>query len=167
MGWSNYGSSTNVIYLVRENDDHTALIHYGDATQNYTKATDCINRHLDAGVAIIAGVDHTLEKKYNDGTIDHFVLIVGREYNEESGYYEYLYVETGTNYPEKGYNPDNRFIYDEATGMFIDDSSLCGSNPRGNGIYTLTELRPNDGDYTGTIEQPAKRILRFLKMMRL
>lgn len=40
------------------------------------------------------------------------MLIVGREYNGESGRYEYLYVETGTDSPEKGYNSDNRFVYD-------------------------------------------------------
>lgn len=122
-----------------------------------------INRHLDAGLCIIAGVNHTLKRDINDGTIDHFVLIVGREYNGESGRYEYLYVETGTDSPEKGYNSDNRFVYDVSIGMYVDESSLCGSNPRGNGIYTLTELRPNDGNNYGTIVQPAKRIFRFLK----
>ena len=81
--------------------------------------------------------------------------------------YEFIYVETGTNNAEKGYNPDNRFVYDQTTSMFIDNPSLCGSNPLGNGIYTLTELRPNDGDNTGTVIQPAKRISRFLKMIRL
>ena len=167
MGQTDYGSRANVIYLVRENEDHSALIHYEDVNQYYTTVTDCINRHLDAGLAIIVGVDHTLAKGYNDGTIDHFVLIVGREYNEESGYYEYLYVETGTNSPEKGYNPDNRFVYDDSIGMYVDDSARIGPIKGGPNTYTLTELRPNDGDDTGTIQQPAKRILRFFKMIGL
>jgi len=162
MGQTNYGSSANVIYLVRENDDHTALIHYGEAAQYYSTVTDCINRHLDAGLCIIAGVNHTLESKINDGTIDHFILIVGREHSEISGKYEYLYVETGTDYPNTAYNPDNRLVYDELSDMFIDDST-----PKANKAYTLTELRPNDGNNSGTIVQPAKRMFRLFNFIRL
>ena len=33
--------------------------------------------------------------------------------------------------------------------------------------YTLTELRPNDGNNSGTISQPAKRIFRFFNIIRL
>ena len=161
MGQSNYGSSANVIYLVRENDDHTALIQYGNVAQYYSTVTDCINRHLDDGLCIIVGVDHTLKREINDGTIDHFVLIVGREYNEETRLYEFIYVETGTNNSEKGYNPDNRFVFDQTVGMYVDDSA--GSSGAKN--YTLTELRPNDGDNSGTISQPAKRIFRFFKII--
>ena len=159
MGQSNYGSSANVIYLVRENDDHTALVHYGEAAQYYSAVTDCINRHLDAGLCIIVGVDHTLKMGINDGTIDHFVLIVGREYNEETRLYEFIYVETGTDSPNNAYRPENRFIFDQTVGMYMDDSA--GSS--GAKKYTLTELRPNDGDNSGTMSQPEKRIFRFFK----
>ena len=124
--------------------------------------TDCINRHLDAGLCIIAGVNQTLESKINDGTIDHFILIVGREHSEISGKYEYLYVETGTDYPNTAYNPDNRLVYDELSDMFIDDST-----PKANKAYTLTELRPNDGNNSGTIVQPAKRMFRLFNFIRL
>ena len=158
MGQINYGSSADVIYLVRENDDHTALVHYGEVSRYYTVVTDCVNRHLDAGLAIIAGVDHTLETKRNDGTIDHFVLIVGRIYNENTQLYELIYVETGTDSPKNGYNSENRFVYDQTTGMYVDSSARFNT-------YTLTELRPNDGDNSGTIVQPAKRIFRFFKMI--
>ena len=156
-----------MIYLVQENNNHTALVHYGDASRYYITVIDCINRHLDAEHAIIVGVNHTLGKQINDETIDHFVLIVGREYNTDSGYYEYLYIETGTNSPEKGYNSDNRFVYDPATGMYVDNSAYLGKEAKGHNVYTLTELRPNDGDNTGTITQPAKQIIRFLKRIWL
>lgn len=164
MGQTNFGSSANVLYLASENDSHTALVHYGDPTHNYTKAIDCINRHLDAGLAIIAGVNHTLEKKINDGTIDHFVLIVAREYNSDSGLYEYLYVETRTNNPGNGYNSGNRFIFDPTIDMYVDNSARIGPIKGGPNTYTLTELRPNDGDNSGTITQPALRIFRFFKI---
>ena len=70
-----------------------------------------------------------------------------------------LYLSPDTN--EFGYNPDNRFIYDEATGMYMDDSALCGGNRGGPNTYILTEVRPNDGDTSGTISQPAKRRFWF------
>ncbi len=159
MGQSNYGSSANVVYLVRENDDHTALVHYGDAAQYYSTVTDCINRHLDADLAIIVGVNHTLGRPINDGTIDHFVLIVGREYNEDTRFYEFIYVETGTDSPNNAYRPENRFIFDLNVGMYMDDSASSSGAKK----YTLTELRPNDGNNSGTISQPVKRILRFFK----
>lgn len=91
------------------------------------------------------------------------MLIVGREYNEDTRLYEFIYVETGTDSPNNAYRPENRFIFDQAVGMYMDDSASSSGAKK----YTLTELRPNDGDNSGTITQPAKRIFRFFKIIRL
>lgn len=167
MGQTNFGSSANVLYLASENDSHTALVHYGDPTHNYTKAIDCINRHLDAGLAIIAGVNHTLGGEINDGTIDHFVLIVGRQYNKDSNAYEYIYVETGTDSELHTQDSRNKFRYDESSNMFANSNAYCGDEKNWYNTYTLTELRPNDGNNTETIVQPAKRIFKFYKRIWL
>ena len=152
MGFDDYGSSAEVIYLVRENDQHNALENYGDnVEENYKNAVDCINDHLEDDRPIIVGIDHSLGSDYNDGTIDHFVLIVGSGYDEESGENYYIYVETGTNNLDIGVDPeDNRFYYDEEQGMFIDESD------RKDREATITEVRPNNGEDYDTIVQPSK-----------
>ncbi len=153
MGLSEpFDSRAKVIYLVRENDSHTALLNYGDnVAKNYENAINCINDHLEVGRPIIVGVNHSLDRKYNDGTIDHFVLIVGSGHDEESDRDYYIYVETGSNYIDKSINPEeNRFYFDETCGMFVDPSDHSGR------VLTLTEVRPNNDKEYDTIVQPAK-----------
>ena len=48
--------------------------------------------------------------------------------------------------------------------MYVDNSARIGTIKGGPNTYTLTELRPNDGDNSGTITQPAMRIFRFFKI---
>ena len=152
MGFDDYGSSAEVIYLVRENDQHNALENYGDdVEENYKNAVDCINDHLEDDRPIIVGIDHSLGRDYNDGTIDHFVLIVGSGYDEDTGENYYIYVETGTSDLDTGVDPeDNRFYYDDEQGMFIDESDRLDREA------TITEVRPNNGEDYDTIVQPSK-----------
>jgi|GEM_PF-5991682 hypothetical protein len=153
MGYEGeYGSSNEVIYLVRENSDHSALENYGNnVEENYKNAVECINDHLEDDRPVIVGTDNELGNGYNDGTIDHFVLIVGSGYDEELDENYYIYVEPGTNSLDKGVDPEeNRFYYDEETGMFVDESDRNGD------VLTLTEIRPNNGEDYDTICQPSK-----------
>lgn len=152
-----YGNSGEVIYLVRENDEHTALENYGDnVDDNYRNAVECINEHLDDDRPIIAGVDHTLDNDINDGTIDHFVLIIGSGYDEELDQNYYIYVETGTNSEEIGMDyENNRLYYDPEEGMFIDEEDRNGRE------VTLIEVRPNNDEDYETIPQPRRSMLMF------
>lgn len=158
LGYTNeYGNSGEVIYLVRENDEHTALENYGDnVDDNYRNAVECINEHLNDDRPIIAGVDHTLDNDINDGTIDHFVLIIGSGYDEELEQNYYIYVETGTNSEDIGMDyENNRLYYDPEKGMFIDEEDKNGRES------TLIEVRPNNDEDYETIPQPRKSMLMF------
>ena len=158
LGYTNeYGNSGEVIYLVRENDEHTALENYGDnVDDNYRNAVECINEHLNDDRPIIAGVDHSLGGVINDGTIDHFVLIVGSGYDEELDRNYYIYVETGTDSENKGMNyENNRLYYDPEEGMFIDEEDRKGRE------LTLVEIRPNNGENYETVPQPRRRMCLY------
>lgn len=132
----------------------TVLKHYGsDIANTYKNAINALDTHLENGRPIIVGVDHTPKRGINDGTIDHWVLVTGRGYDEAKGQYYYTYVETGVNFSNVGVNNnDNRFYYNESQQTLIDNTVKLGSNHQ----YTVTEVRPNDGNYAGTIVQPSK-----------
>ena len=65
------------------------------------------------------GVDHTYDKRlnetkddidgkrYNEYTTDHFVVIVGRKYDNKGDLY-YLFYEVGTSDENKGKNDNNK-----------------------------------------------------------
>ena len=152
MGIDEHGSSAEVIYLARENESHTALENYGNnVEENYKNAVNCINDHLEEGRAIIVGADYKLGNDANDGTIDHFVLIVGCGFDEILNENYYIYVEIGTYHDYKGVNPeDNRFYYDQEKEMFVDEQNYSNKE------LTITEIRPNNGEEYDTISQPSK-----------
>lgn len=55
-----------------------------------------IDEQLENACPIVVGVDHTYGNAYNaDKTADHFVVIVGRKYDEKGKLY-YLFYEVGT-----------------------------------------------------------------------
>lgn len=58
---------------------------------------DIVNSHLGDGRPILAGVDwHPGSPKgNNDGTTDHWIVIVGRDYDEARSQYYFTYIETG------------------------------------------------------------------------
>lgn len=152
-GITNYGSPLNVFKLMHE--EGGALMHYGEnIAQNYNKAIDCIDRHLEAGRPIIVGVNHTLNYGINDGATDHFVVIYGREYDIELKCYCYLYYEVGSRYITIGCDDaSNRFMYDTSEPPYLYDvESRCKHRQR----LDVVQVRPNDGNTSGTIPQNSK-----------
>lgn len=147
----NCGSSANVFKLMHEVNG--VLQHYGsNVAQNYKNAIDCIDRHLEAGRPIIVGINHTINYKggINEGTTDHFVVIYGRGYDSDTGYYYYNYYEVGRRI-EYGYNDlSNRFIYKPSEPPYFYDPE---SNRSDHKRYDVIQVRPNDGDTSGTIPQ--------------
>lgn len=90
--------------------------------QNYQNAIDCIDRHLEAGRPIIVGVNHKIGQIINEKTTDHFVVIYGRVYDSETGYYHYLYYDVCTGHTSIGYNDNsNRFIYRNTNPPYLYD----------------------------------------------
>lgn len=149
----NCGSSANVFKLMHEVNG--VLQHYGsNVAQNYKNAIDCIDRHLEAGRPIIVGVNHTVNyKDINEGTTDHFVVIYGRGYDSGTGYYYYNYYEVGRRI-EYGYDDlSNRFIYEPSEPPYFYDPE---SNRSDHKRYDVIQVRPNNGDTSGTIPQGSK-----------
>ena len=156
-GLSSYGSPTNVFKLLYEKNYGTAekpnykLVYFGaNPKENYKKAIECIDRHLDNNRPIIVGIHHVFGAKYNtDHTTDHFVVIYGREYVD--GYATYLYYENGRSQVADGANKNNRFIYDPDGPSLYDETPNIYKDRR----FDVTQVRPNDGNIEGTVNQNA------------
>ena len=138
---TNFGSSTNIFRLMHEQNNK--LTYFGDNPKdNYKKAINCIDEHLEQKRPIIVGVNHTIGRYINEGTTDHFVVIYGREYDGK--FYNYLYYEVGKSNITAGYNDkDNRFIYDTSNPdkpQFYDDKSSRKNGER----YDVIQVRPNN-----------------------
>ncbi len=91
------------------------------------KALDYIDEYLEQGIAVVVGVDHTfnrsLSKKhkkttskhtrgYNEGTTDHFIVVIGKGVTEDGKKY-YQYYDPGTSHKSVGTNTDNKLIENE------------------------------------------------------
>lgn len=128
---------------------------YGNnPTQNYNNAISCLDRELSEGNPVIVGVDHSPGDTGNsDNTTDHFVVITGRGYDSSKGKYYYTYMETArssANATSACDTTNNRFYYDPSVPSLKDDSAY--GHPKG---YTVTQVRPNDGNLSGTISASA------------
>lgn len=97
-----------------------------------------IDTELEKGYPITIGVDHTYQHKggfNSDLSTDHFVVIVGRKYDEKGKLY-YLFYEVGTRYKDKGISDDNRF--------YIENNTLHGTPAHNmNRHYVVTQIRRN------------------------
>ncbi len=103
---------------------------------------------------IIVGVNHTLNKGYNEGTTDHWIVIVGRGYDTTQQQYYYTYMDTGRYVASDGCNmTNNRLYYDSKNYVFQDAKAGTNNNKK----YDVTQVRPNDGkNLSETINQPTK-----------
>ena len=116
--------------------------------------TGRVFRHLNANRPIIVGVNHTLNKGYNEGTTDHWIVIVGRGYDTTQQQYYYTYMDTGRYATSDGCNmTNNRLYYDSKNYIFQDAKAGTNNNKK----YDVTQVRPNDGkNLSETINQPTK-----------
>lgn len=141
-GLTSYGSSSNMFRLMHEANGK--LQYYGNnPKENYRKAIECIDKHLENGRPIIVGVNHTFNRNINDGTTDHFVVIYGRGYDNDIKSYFYQYYEVGKGDVVNGYDDAlNRFYYIEGEKpLFYDPESKRGDKAR----FDVIQVRPNDG----------------------
>ena len=98
-----------------------------------------LDSELEKGYPIVAGVDHSYAYKgkgyNNDFTTDHFVVIVGRKYDDKGKLY-YLFYDVGTNHENKGTSNDNK--------LYINNNALRGKTAyKPNRNYFVTQIRLN------------------------
>lgn len=116
-----------------ENDNHTAIIINSTVSK---QAVEYINEQLKAGNPVQVGVDHALNYKggLNEGTTDHFVVIIGKGCDNGKIYYRFY--DVGTKYEDKGSSINNKLFLGS-------DSSLKGTTVYNGQAYTVTQVRKN------------------------
>ena len=94
---------------------------------------------------------HTLNLRINEKTTDYFIVITGRGYDKSLQTHYYTYIETARA-PGKALEACdtkiNRIYYTIPPPLLEDNKTYLGENPK---RYQITQVRPNDGDTTGTI----------------
>lgn len=140
------GTSNNVIQVALEETEvdgsYTATI---PIEENAKIGIDYLDQELEKGNPILVGVRHTYKKvkktkgykheQNHDKSTDHFVIVVGRGY--ENGKRYFLFYEVGTSDSAKGQHDHNRLYVNN-------DWSITGI-PQHNlqRTYTLTQVRGN------------------------
>jgi predicted chitinase len=125
-------SKLNLFQTAKENNNHTKL--EVDVSQSKL-AIDYINKQLKLGNPIQLGVDHKLGYGYNEGTTDHFVVLVGK--GCENGKIFYRFYDVGTKYEDKGASPNNKLFLNPT------DYSLKGTTVYNGSTYVVTQVRKN------------------------
>jgi hypothetical protein len=98
-----------------------------------------LNQQLEEGYPVVVGVDHTSGNIKNEGTTDHFIVIVGRGCDSCNVYY--LFYEVGTGDELKGTSDKNKLYLG-------DDFSLSGKPDykpynKPTPTYFVTQIRKN------------------------
>ena len=104
-----------------------------------------LDSELEKGYPIVAGVDHSYAYKgkgyNNDFTTDHFVVIVGRGYDEKGLFYRYY--EVGTRHENKGISDDNKFYIKNNQYLAGVSLWLRYKDNKQNKHYFVTQIRKN------------------------
>lgn len=128
-------SLSNLYQTAIENKDHSKLIIDKEISK---KAIQYLDKELEKGHPVQVGVDHDLGYKVNnnaDHSTDHFIIIIGRGYENNNLYY--LFYDVGTSHKEKGANDKNRLFFNSV------DYSLVGKTVYNGNTYTVTQIRIN------------------------
>ena len=108
------------------------------------RSIDYIDEQLELGHPVLVGVDHTFDRKNSagnplnsDDTTDHFIVIIGRGYQDDKAYYLFYEVAAKVEDEMLGKSDSNRLYVHE-------DYSLRGipaTNTSRN--YVVTQVRKN------------------------
>ena len=131
-GIKNPGPNTpaTIIQTAKENNGTLEI------TENAQAGVDHIDSELEAGNPVLVGVNHTLGNTYNEGTTDHFIVIVGRGTDDDGNTY-YNFYEVGTGRENSGTSDNNKLILNS-------DGSLTGSpDYSSKKQYTVSQVRKN------------------------
>ena len=98
-----------------------------------------INRSLAQKMPVIVGVDYKPGSPNSDKTTDHFLLIMGRGYDEGRQEYYYTYIESGRGKDQaaEAISDKNRIYYNEKEGTFTGRKRTDESK-----IYKIVQIRP-------------------------
>ena len=132
------GYQIGAIYLAKEDAAHTKLEYL---SENLQEGITYIDSQLEKGNPILIGVHHTLNYRgkngkggINEGTTDHFIVIVGRGY--ENGKKFYNFYEVGTSDRSSGENDNNKlYVYENR----IEGSPHYNSKKK----YIVSQVRKN------------------------
>ena len=141
------GGKTRLFQIAKEkqnansNDQNVYLKIDLNVAKNAIKYLD---KQLEIGNPVLAGVDHHYQYKYNpkkktvlnEGTTDHFILIIGRLC--KSGIIQYLFYDPGTGSEIKGGSDENILTLNQV------DYSLRGTTKYNTTKkYVVTQIRRN------------------------
>ena len=100
------------------------------------KAIEYIHKQLDEGIPVFIGVDEGITQDINNGTTDHYLVIVGQG-NDDNGNY-FLVYDNATAFQEYGTSCENK-LYQQSDGRLSGTIELVGGNKQ---TYTISEVRP-------------------------
>jgi hypothetical protein len=129
------GYPAGAIQMAKEVDKHTKMEYLPDGLKAGIKYID---EQLEKNNPILVGVNHDLNyhgEKNNDHTTDHFVVIIGRDCDDNGAFY--IFYEVGTQYKKSGASDDNK--------LYILSNRIEGktaySSPK---LYQVTQVRKNN-----------------------
>jgi hypothetical protein len=103
-------------------------------TGNFDRGISTIDNYLTNGRPITVGVHHTFNAGYNEGTTDHYIVLVGRGITNGQVYYRFY--DVATRHRNLGTSPLNR--------LYLNGNSATGNTQYSNRrTYTLSQVRPN------------------------
>jgi hypothetical protein len=99
-----------------------------------------INEYLEAGNPIIVGIDRGFQSTQNNGTTDHYIVIMGK--GVENGQVYYRFYDPGTSHRSLGSSPNNRLFINMDNTITGQSEYVKVSWPKTTTVYTLSEVRP-------------------------
>jgi hypothetical protein len=146
----NAGTETNrlqqIIIAESSNTDCSELT--GKATE-FKQAVEIIDKSLkEHELPIMVGVQHPygeIVKKYKCSNnipkiTNHYVVIIGKQYDQIKKQYYYLFYEVGTNDPNNGKSYSNRLYINESEHLIKGDTKYIDYS----NYYIITEIRKNN-----------------------
>lgn len=106
-------------------------------SKSFEQAVELMHKNLDEGKPVLVGVNRGKRVGNANPATSHFVVIVGRRYNEQTSKYEYPFFDPGTRYLSKGTSKNQFFTLNDASGTWKANPYY---NP--NMTYIITEVRP-------------------------
>ena len=126
-------NSTNVIQTAKEVGNDLVI-----DEENSKKGVDYINTELERGFPMVVGVNHTIGNNYNEKTTDHFIVIVGKGFDNNRKQVFYTYYEVGKRLKQDGMNVDNKLYLQDNGALSQDTKNNLGHK------YTVTQVRKNE-----------------------
>ena len=121
--------------LANENENRTDLIFYEDATK---KGVEYLDKALEYGHPVLIGVNHTYQYRggtgINEGSTDHYVIMVGRKFVD--GEQRYIFWDVGT---RRGASTEWKFE-DMGDKLYAEKTYKNPAKP-----FTVTQVRKNLG----------------------